>query len=325
MGKSIFAAIIQKQNYMAQSVLFHVFASEYLSICKKSDTYKKSLQNAINHLQRFSDSSGIPIFTNLNEQTIEDFVYYLQSQNLMVSTIKNNVNRIKYLLKKARRFGYEVDSNVEDFNVPDEESNAIFLTMREVYKIHHYTDLTTRQAEIKDYFIIGCLTALRYSDYSRLKSKNFIRNKIVIKTKKTNTPVQVPMHPVVREIIQKYNKELPPPPSVQHFNRQIKKICRKIGFKKKMLFERQIGRQRVSKLIPKYQFISSHTARRTAATNMYLAGIMPFRIMLVTGHKTEKSFFKYIRITREENVKALAKHKFFAEDKRKNKRYLKGI
>lgn len=147
----------------------------------------------------------------------------------------------------------------------------------------------------------------------------------MIKTKKTNTPVQVPIHPVVREIIQKYNKELPPPPSVQHFNRQIKKICRKIGFKKKMLFERQIGRQRVSKLIPKYQFISSHTARRTAATNMYLAGIVPYRIMLVTGHKTEKSFFRYIRITREENVKVLAKHKFFTGDKRKNKRHLKSI
>lgn len=302
---------------MAQSILFHVFAAEYLSICKKSDAYKKSLQNAVNHLQRFSDNSGTPIFTNLNEQTIEDFVYYLQCQNLMSSTVKNNVNRIKYLLKKAHRFGYEVNSIVEDFNVPDEEGNTVFLTMREVYKIHRYTDLTPREMEIKDYFIIGCLTALRFSDYSRLKPKNFIRNKIVIKTKKTNTPVQVPMHPVVKEIIQKYNKELPPSPSVQHFNRQIKKICQKIGLKKKVLFERQIGLLRVSKLIPKYQFVSSHTARRTAATNMYLAGIVPFRIMLITGHKTEKSFFRYIRITREENVKVLAKHKFFVGEKRK--------
>ena len=233
---------------MSQAVLFNVFAEEYLNICKKSSTYKESLQNAVNHLQHFSESSGTPIFTNLNEQVIEDFVYYLQSQNLMVSTVKNNVNRIKYLLKKARRFGHEVDSTIEDFNVPDEEGNAVFLTMREVYKIHRYTNLTPREIEIKDYFIIGCLTALRFSDYSRLKPKNFVRNKIVIKTKKTNTPVQVPIHPVVREIIQKYNKELPPPPSVQHFNRQIKKICRKIGFKKKMLFERQIGRQRVSKI-----------------------------------------------------------------------------
>ncbi len=306
---------------MSQAVLFNVFAEEYLNICKKSSTYKESLQNAVNHLQRFSDASQTPIFTDMNEQVIEDFVCYLQNQNLMASTIKNNINRIKYLLKKAHRFGYEVDSIIEDFNVPDEESNAIFLTMREVYKIHRYTNLTPRKAEIKDFFIIGCLTALRFSDYSRLSPKNFIRNKIVIKTQKTNTPVQVPMHPIVREIIQKYDKKLPIPPSIQHFNREIKNICKQIGFKKKILFERKVGVQRVSKLIPKYLFISSHTARRTAATNMYLSGIMPFRIMLVTGHKTEKSFFKYIRITREENVKILAKHKFFTGDKRKSKRH----
>lgn len=184
--------------------------------------------------------------------------------------------------------------------------------MREILKIYRYTNLTSREIEIKDYFIIGCLTALRFSDYSRLKPQNFIRNKIVIKTQKTNTPVQIPIHPLVREIIQKYGKQLPPPPSIQHFNRELKKIGKKIGFTKKILYERQIGLTRVSKLVPKYQFISSHTARRSAATNMYIAGIMPFRIMLITGHKTEKSFFRYIRITREENVKVLARHKFFA-------------
>lgn len=310
---------------MSESVLFNVFAKEYLGICKKSAAYKESLQNAANHLQRFSDLSGMPVFTNLGEQTIEDFVYYLQERNLMASTIKNNINRIKYLLKKAHRSGYETDRSIEDFNVPDEEGNAIFLTMREVYKIHRHTDLTPRETEIKDYFVIGCLTALRFSDYSRLKPKNFVRNKIVIKTRKTNTPVQVPMHPIVREIIQKYNKELPPPPSIQHFNREIKKICQRIGFKKKILFERKIGKVRVSKLIPKYRFISSHTARRTAATNMYLSGIVPFRIMLITGHKTEKSFFRYIRVTREENVKVLARHKFFTGNKRENNRHLKGV
>ncbi|MCM1030965.1 MAG: site-specific integrase [Oscillibacter sp.] len=310
---------------MKQPILLNVFAEEYLNVCKKSSAYKESLQNAVNHLQRFSDASRTSVFTNLGEQTMEDFVYYLQGQNLMVATVKNNINRIKYLLKKAHRAGYETDRTVEDFNVPNEEANTVFLTMREVYKIHRYADLTSRETEIKDYFVIGCLTALRFSDYSRLKPQNFVRNKITIKTKKTNTPVQVPMHPVVKEIIQKYNKELPPPPSLQHFNREIKKICRQIGFRKKVLSERQIGKARVSKLIPKYQFISSHTARRTAATNMYLAGIMPFRIMLVTGHKTEKSFFRYIRITREENVKVLARHKFFTGESRKKKRHLKGI
>lgn len=309
---------------MAQPILFHVFVHEYLNVSKKTDTYKQSLSNATNHLRLFSLTTQTPIYTNLNEQIIEDFAFYLREKNLRPSTIKNNVGRVKYLLRKARAAGYETDLSVEDFNTPDEEAATIFLTMREILKIHRYTNLTPREIEIKDYFIIGCLTALRFSDYSRLQPKNFIRNKIVIKTKKTNTPVQIPIHPIVKEIIQKYNKQLPPPLSIQHFNREIKLICKKIGFTKKILCERTIGHTRVSKLVPKYQFISSHTARRSAATNMYLAGIMPFRIMLITGHRTEKSFFRYIRITREENVKVLARHKFFT-CKKTPKRRLKQV
>lgn len=109
---------------MEQAILFPVFAEEYLNLCKKSTAYKESLRNAVNHLQRFSNATQIPVFTNLGEQVMEDFAYYLQSQNLMTSTIKNNVNRIKYLLKKAHRAGYETDRTIEDFNVPDEEANG---------------------------------------------------------------------------------------------------------------------------------------------------------------------------------------------------------
>lgn len=308
---------------MAQPILFNAFTNDYLSLSRKSATYKQSIFNAVNHLRLFSVESQTPVYTNLNEQILENFAYYLREKNLRPSTVKNNVSRIKYLISKAQKAGYETDPAIDDFTIPEEEAATIFLTMREILKIHRYTNLTPREIEIKDYFIVGCLTALRFSDYSRLQPKNFVRNKIVIKTKKTNTPVQIPVHPIVREIIDKYNKQLPPAPSIQHFNREIKLICKKIGFSKKLLYERTIGHTRVSKLIPKYQFISSHTARRSAATNMYLSGILAFRIMLITGHKTEKSFFRYIRITREENVKVLARHKFFMGTKAKRKKHSK--
>jgi integrase len=67
----------------------------------------------------------------------------------------------------------------------------------------------------------------------------------------------------------------------------------------------------VRKRVKKYALVSSHTARRTGATNMYLAGVQTFRIMLITGHTTEQSFFKYIRIEREENARVLSEHPFF--------------
>lgn len=288
------------------------FITDYLDACHKSETYKAALRNTARHIEQFAAMMKNQIQTNMSEQEIENFVHYLQEQKLMSSTVKNNLGRLKYLLSKAAQWGHEINATINDFNIKDEEVNTIFLTMSEILKIYRFQNLTQRETEIKDYFILGCLTALRFSDYSRLQKKNFVGNKIVVRTKKTNTPVQVPMHPIVKEIILKYNKELPPAPTIQHFNREIKIICKKVGFARKMPYERQIGTERVSVMRPKYQFISSHTARRSAATNMYLAKIQPYRIMLITGHKTEKSFFRYIRITREENVKVLARHPFFS-------------
>ena len=62
---------------------------------------------------------------------------------------------------------------------------------------------------------------------------------------------------------------------------------------------------------PKCDIITTHTARRSAATNMYKAGIPSISIMRITGHTTEKAFMKYIKITAEENAELMAKNKFF--------------
>ena len=53
------------------------------------------------------------------------------------------------------------------------------------------------------------------------------------------------------------------------------------------------GGKKITIIKPKYEFISSHSARRTMATNEYKAGDLEIsEIMAITGHKTEKSFYK---------------------------------
>ena len=56
----------------------------------------------------------------------------------------------------------------------------------------------------------------------------------------------------------------------------------------------------------KYQLITTHTARRSFATNMYKRGYSPIVIMSITGHKKESTFLKYIRITNEESVRMIS-------------------
>ena len=47
---------------------------------------------------------------------------------------------------------------------------------------------------------------------------------------------------------------------------------------------------------PKYEYISSHTGRRTFATNLLNKGVAAEIVMNFTGHKDYKSFSKYVNI-----------------------------
>ena len=64
-------------------------------------------------------------------------------------------------------------------------------------------------------------------------------------------------------------------------------------------------------MVEKWTRIGSHSGRRSAATNMFLAGIPALRIMKITGHKTEAAFMHYIGLTKEENAAVLAGNMFF--------------
>jgi integrase len=56
------------------------------------------------------------------------------------------------------------------------------------------------------------------------------------------------------------------------------------------------------------QCISSHTARRSFATNYYLDGFPTSELMKITGHRTEKAFLKYIKVTKLDTAKRLNVH-----------------
>lgn len=58
----------------------------------------------------------------------------------------------------------------------------------------------------------------------------------------------------------------------------------------------------------KWQLVQSHTWRRSFATNVYKSGFPAISLMKITGHRTEKSFLLYIKVTPEENAQKLMDH-----------------
>ena len=63
--------------------------------------------------------------------------------------------------------------------------------------------------------------------------------------------------------------------------------------------------KKVTLHLEKWEMISSHTARRSFATNEYLNGTPSITIMAITGHKTEKAFLKYIKVRPKEHAEKM--------------------
>ena len=116
---------------------------------------------------------------------------------------------IKSMIKKAGTYGYAIDPTYDEYvDIEDEDIFSVYLSLNEITRIYYFLGLTKKQEKIRDLFVVGCLTALRFSDYSTLTTQNFNNDFIIKITKKTNKKVIIPIHDYVREIYKKYNGEI---------------------------------------------------------------------------------------------------------------------
>jgi integrase len=298
------------------------FLFNHCNNTRRSASYRRFYRRLARLITEFEKYIGKEIYTDSFDSRIcEEYLHFIKQskplkrghEGYRQSTVRNFIQKTIAALNKASRAGYNAETSAfEEYIVKEEESEAIYLNEDELEKLM-VLNLKGEQAQVRDVFLIGCCTALRYSDFSRLTEENFFQGNITITTKKTGTKVTIPIHHRIKEIIKRNNgySFLKYSKSQQNFNCIIKRVCKKALINDKILIERTEGFKKIRKIMKKWEMVSTHTARRSGATNMYLANIPPFRIMLITGHKTETAFYKYIRIRKEENAIILQSHPFF--------------
>ncbi|QIU97536.1 phage integrase SAM-like domain-containing protein [Bacteroides faecium] len=284
---------------------------------RKSEHYAAVYDAIIKHIDNFSLEFDCDIFTNsVTAEFLDDFIIYLEDQGLRHNTIVGYILKVQTLVRRASQYNYAVDVTYDEIDLKCEPTNAVFLSMNEITRIYYYKfekqDKRKAKERIRDLFVIGCLTALRYSDYSTLTATNLQNGYIVKRTKKTNVNVKVPAHDYVKEIFEKYNGFVPCGLCIQYFNKYLKVIMKEIGLNDKITFSYTEGGELRTVTREKWELISSHTARRSAATNMYLTGRMKtLEIMRLTGHRTEQNFFRYIRLTGDDTARSISGDLFF--------------
>lgn len=166
-------------------------------------------------------------------------------------------------------------------------------------------------SESRDIFVVGCLTGQRVSDYSRINASMIVEHNgmkfIDIVQKKTGKRVLIPYDVRIGQILDKYNGALPKKQE-RSLNRNLRALGEILGWTwKPNLDESRKGWKYGERFC---DMISSHTARRSFATNAYAAGVPLASIMAVTGHGSELTLRKYLKLQATE--KAIIATKDFA-------------
>lgn len=274
-------------------------------------------KNSLRRLMLFCEEERLTLGWELfNSRFEERFTAWLQDKGYAANTISSQYSTMKIWLSEAEASGIEVDKHYHKWITKSRDVENIYLTEEEIENIYHL-DLNSEELRplinprqkieiTKDMFVVACLTGLRFGDWKDLSEVKVINDKLRVHTRKTNKTVVIPLHPIVKEVYEKYGNKFPKVVDKGHSIEQIRQCAKWAGIDTPTSLSRVEGGKTVIKEGIKADFVMNHTARRSFATNLYLRGVAPISIMAITGHTTQANFLKYIKLDSEEHARIVA-------------------
>lgn len=256
-------------------------------------------------------------FSSIDDLLLDNFSEFLTSEKYAEKTAKRMIGRFKFFCGRAE---------AENIIISQSYKNRVFVAkekhdykepyfdeieISKIYKLDLSKDATLEN--VRDNLIIGLWTGLRVSDFNnKLKLDNFHDDFIEIETEKTKTFVSIPVHWMIREILNKRNGNLPEKISDPKFNKHIKSISKRLKFNQSMMggvstVDKKTGiKRKVVKVYEKHELVTSHICRRSFATNNY--GTVPNQtLMAICGWASEEQMLDYIKKTNREHAETLKK------------------
>jgi integrase len=223
-------------------------------------------------------------YVGANIKQIRTFFNYLESEKDIYT---GNFHKAFYIRKE------QIDILVLS---PDQLK---FLIHDEIFN----SSLTRAQQRVKDIFIFGCTTGLRFSDIFKLTNKNFEKQNgalyVKVKSQKTKVYSYIKLPNYAEAIYKHYKPNAARTPvfgklSLFVFNRSLKLIGEKAGFTEPITMTRERLGQTKKLPVKQIRFcdkMSSHMMRRTAITTLLILGMPEHLVRKISGHSSASSSF----------------------------------
>ena len=164
---------------------------------------------------------------------------YIRSKGVKSSTLASNMSIIKAAFQRAKKAKLLVNNPFEDYSIPKViEETPEYLTEDEINKfsdkVNDLADSAHKRAGY--YFLLSCYTGYRLSDSIGFDySKNVQDEQIVLRAKKNNMLVSIPIHARLKPVLE-YVKNNPVNLSEEKIREYVKMICKFAGINKHVKF-----------------------------------------------------------------------------------------
>ena len=257
-------------------------------------------------LQDFQDYYKLKLrLGNFDDKIYNKFLKYcIEIKDHSANTVHRNVGLLKTFLYWALSKKYTYNNNFINFKKPPKfRTDEIALNYQQVEEIYLYDFSKNKRLErVRDLFVFGCVTGMRFGNYSRISKQDiqgdFIR---VVDLKSKSKKLSIPLNSISKAILEKYNYILPNI-SNQKMNEFIKEVFKEMKFTEDIKKTMKYGDELIDKKSEFWERISSHTARRSFITIMKNNKVPDKVIMSYTGHTSLEVFNNYYRPSEEDKV-----------------------
>jgi integrase len=272
-------------------------ATKPLSYQKAHHSTQTRLKNYAEHTRRRLE------FHDLDAQFFQAFTDFLVlSEGNKNTTIVTHIKRIRTFLRWCEQersiTGIPPTYKTKDSMrvQADSTKDLIALTIDELHALERL-DLThnERLHNVRDVFLLGCATGLRFSDLMGIRREHIVGDEIVIRAEKTGDVLNIPILPLAQRVLDRH-PNLFRPITNQRFNSYIKEICLRAGMEQKVITVRKAGAKMIETTKPRYECVSSHSMRRTFVSTCKVLGLDDNLVMKITAHKAHRDFAIYLKL-----------------------------
>jgi len=238
--------------------------------------------------------------------------YLTNKMQLALNSVGSQLKTLKAFLKAAHGRGWHTSRFYMDekFQIPSEDTVDIYLTIPELETMAGL-ELTGTVKIARDWLIVEAFTGLRVSDALRLTQINIGATKIHISNEKTDETVVLPMHKMLKDVLERNGNNWPPFLAAQTINEKLKIAGKEAGLDSLVLYSVTRGGVRVDEYLPRYKLLTNHTGRRSFITNLLRNNANESMVMKLTGIRKPGTLQRYNKMNAHEVADMASEMDFF--------------